>query len=215
MEAEWTIDELGEQVALALSVDYDEPSNGQVRAVPDRRSIRYYTSLGLVDRPLAMRGRTALYGRRHLHQLVAIKRLQAQGRSLAEVQTQLAGASDRQLASLARVPQVSMPRRPPEPAPGRGDFWRAAPAEVDSAAARPPDDTAASSPVAAPGAAAAAFTTSVRFELAPGVSLHVDTRTTPTAADAAAIAVAAQQLLEQLRIRGLLATSRFKMEEDR
>ena len=73
----WTIDELGAVVALALSVDYAGQANGRVREVPDRRTIRYYTTLGLIDRPARMRGRTALYGRRHLLQLVAIKRLQA------------------------------------------------------------------------------------------------------------------------------------------
>src|SRR3954468_22885713 len=87
----WTIDELGAQVALALSVDYDGPPNGRVRDVPDRRTIRYYTTLGLLDRPAEMRGRTALYGRRHLMQLVAIKRLQARGLSLSEVQQRLVG----------------------------------------------------------------------------------------------------------------------------
>src|ERR1700730_4103681 len=87
----WTIDELGRLVAAALSVDYAGQANGQVRDVPDRRTIRYYTTLGLIDRPAEMRGRTALYGRRHLLQLVAIKRLQAAGRSLTEIQQHLLG----------------------------------------------------------------------------------------------------------------------------
>ena len=50
--------------------------------VPDARTIRYYATLGLIDRPEAFRGRTALYGARHLSQLVAIKRLQAKVRHL-------------------------------------------------------------------------------------------------------------------------------------
>src|SRR5881392_2255064 len=98
----WTIDELGTRAALALSVDYAGPPNGRVREVPDRRTIRYYTTLGLLDRPAEMRGRTALYGRRHLLQLVAIKRLQARGLSLAEVQVELAAASDERLERIAR-----------------------------------------------------------------------------------------------------------------
>ena len=75
----WTINELGTQAALALSVDYAGSPNGRVREIPDRRTIRYYTTLGIVDRPLEMQGRSAFYGQRHLLQLVAIKRLQAQG----------------------------------------------------------------------------------------------------------------------------------------
>jgi hypothetical protein len=50
-----------------------------------------------------MRGRKAYYGRRHLLQLVAIKRLQAQGLSLVEIQQKLFGAKDAALKKLAGV----------------------------------------------------------------------------------------------------------------
>ncbi|MDX6262798.1 MAG: hypothetical protein QOH84_4486, partial [Kribbellaceae bacterium] len=69
----WTLGELAERVEAALA-DYPGQANGRVRAVPDQRAIRWYTTTGMVDRPAEMRGRTALYGRRHLLQLVAIKR---------------------------------------------------------------------------------------------------------------------------------------------
>ncbi len=65
-----------------------------------RGTIRYYTTLGLIDRALEMRGRTALYGPRHLLQLVAIKKLQAKGQALAEVQRTLAGQTDDALRAL-------------------------------------------------------------------------------------------------------------------
>jgi DNA-binding transcriptional MerR regulator len=127
----WTIDELGAQVALALSVDYEGPQDSRAREVPDRRTIRYYTTLGLIDRPAEMRGRTALYGRRHLVQLVAIKRLQARGHSLAEVQQQLLGLSDAALVRLAQVPDLdnlSARAGSSEPAPERGEpFWATIP----------------------------------------------------------------------------------------
>src|ERR1700730_17462993 len=100
----WTLDELGARVALALAVDYDGQANGRVREVPDRRTIRYYTTLGLIDRPAEMRGRTALYGLRHRLQLVAINRLQAGGPSLGETQTRLLGRTDSALRKLARLP---------------------------------------------------------------------------------------------------------------
>src|SRR5215467_13453823 len=105
----WTIAELGALVARALSVDYDGQTNGQVRDVPDRRTIRYYTTLGLIDRPAEMRGRTALYGRRHLLQLVAIKKLQARGRTLAEIQERLVGLTDAALRRLAQLPTRDTP----------------------------------------------------------------------------------------------------------
>ena len=124
----WTIDELCAQVALALSVDYSGQNNGQVRDVPDLRSIRFYTSIGLLDRPSAMRGRTGLYGRRHLLQLVAIKRLQAKGQSLAELQQRLLGLSDSELAQIAQLPNAV--DETPLPERRSATFWMESPAPV-------------------------------------------------------------------------------------
>lgn len=126
----WTIDELGEAIRRALSVDYAGAPTARVRSMPDRRTIRYYTTLGMLDRPLAMRGRTALYGRRHLMQVVAIKRLQAEGRSLAEIQRRLSGLPDEELAEIARLPEgLPPPPRVPARAPRRARFWAEPPAE--------------------------------------------------------------------------------------
>src|ERR671912_103817 len=119
-EARWTLDELAERVDDALAVGYAGQSSGRVRAVPDRRAIRWYTTIGLIDRPVAHRGRTALYGPRHLLQLVAVKRLQAKGLPLVAIQQELAGATDTQLAQLARVahpaPASAAPLAAPAPA---------------------------------------------------------------------------------------------------
>jgi len=99
------MDELVERVREALTAEYPGAPNGRVRDLPDRRAIRWYTTIGLVDKPLGMRGRTALYGPRHLQQLVAIKRRQAEGRSLAEIQVEFSWLSPEQLGDLSRVPQ--------------------------------------------------------------------------------------------------------------
>jgi DNA-binding transcriptional MerR regulator len=129
----WTLDDLSARVALALARDYDGQPSGRVRDVPDRRTIRYYTTLGLLDRPAEMRGRTALYGRRHLLQLVAIKRLQARGLSLAEIQERLLGLPNSRLESLAELPRnaeaTSAELSPPEEETPdrRSSFWTAAP----------------------------------------------------------------------------------------
>lgn len=127
----WTIDELGSQVALALATGYDGAPNGRVRGIPDLRTIRYYTTLGLLDRPAQMRGRTALYAHRHLLQLVAVKRLQARGLALAEIQEKLLGQTDRQLASIAQLPEPTAPapNEGSEPNGEREEFWKTAPAE--------------------------------------------------------------------------------------
>ena len=125
----WTLDQLAERVGAALSVDYDGQVSGRVREVPDQRAIRYYTTIGLVDRPAAMRGRTALYVRRHLLQLVAIKRLQADGLSLARIQRELAGATNAQLERVARIPPAEDPATAPvvtAVATPRRAFWKQA-----------------------------------------------------------------------------------------
>jgi DNA-binding transcriptional MerR regulator len=94
--------------------------NGRVRDVPNERLVRWYVTVGLVDPPLSRRGRVAQYGRRHLLQLVAVKRRQAEGRSLAEIQAELAGATDEKLAAVARVPgTLPAPEAPAVP----GRFW--------------------------------------------------------------------------------------------
>ncbi len=104
MDDGWTLDELVRRAALALAADDVRAPNGRVRDLPDGRAIRWYATIGLVDRPLASRGRTARYGPRHLRQVVAVKRRQAQGRTLAEIQAELAGATDAALAAAAHVP---------------------------------------------------------------------------------------------------------------
>ncbi|MEU8663734.1 MerR family transcriptional regulator [Actinoplanes philippinensis] len=127
------MEQLVERVSAALAAEYPGAPNGRVREVPDRRSIRWYTTIGLVDRPLGTRGRTVLYGPRHLLQLVAIKRRQAAGRTLAEIQEELGGASEETLAAVARVPDrvlVSDEPLPSAPA-SRSPFWKAAPAAAD------------------------------------------------------------------------------------
>src|SRR5688500_11943957 len=103
-EERWTLDQIAARVAIALEEGgYEGAPNARVRDVPDERVIRYYTTLGLVDRP-AYAGRTAMYGLRHLKQIVAIKRLQSEGLSLSEVQQRLAGLAPAALTRLARVP---------------------------------------------------------------------------------------------------------------
>ena len=137
MDDTWTIGELAEQAADLLG---SQPSlGGRVRDVPNERLIRWYTTIGLLDPPLARRGRIALYGPRHLLQLVATKRRQADGRSIADIQAELTGATDETLSAIAGIP---VPRRVPstQPVPAavptgtRERFWTAQPTSPAPAA---------------------------------------------------------------------------------
>lgn len=121
MEAIWTLQELVAEVSTRIAA-LPAPRNGQVRAIPDDRTVRYYGTIGLLDRPSVMRGRTALYGRKHVAQVVAIKRLQALGRSLSEIQT-LWPTLD--ALTLARMSGVELEAQPQPPA--RAGFWKREP----------------------------------------------------------------------------------------
>ncbi|MGW4945977.1 MerR family transcriptional regulator [Actinoplanes sp. NPDC004185] len=193
------MDELVERVRQALAAEYPGAPNGRVRDVPDRRAIRWYTTTGLVDRPAGMRGRTALYGPRHLLQLVAVKRRQAQGHSLAAIQAELAGASDAELAVAARVPERLLTVADDAAVadgPARPRFWAAQPAPaviLPAAPAAPATDEPAAATARPVGGVA----------LGGGAILVLPVR--PGAADYEAIATAARPLLDLLAARGLLA----------
>lgn len=75
-------------------------ADARVAEVPDARTLRYYQTLGILDKPLRYDGRKAVYGYRHLLQALSVKLLQGQGYSLTQVQQVLSGA-DR--AELERV----------------------------------------------------------------------------------------------------------------
>jgi DNA-binding transcriptional MerR regulator len=214
----WTLPELVAEVAARIAA-LPAPKNGQVRAVPDERTVRYYVTLGLLDRPSAMRGRTALYGPRHVAQVVAIKRLQAMGRSLQEIQALWPTLDD---PTLARMSGLALPvaARPA----ARAEFWKREPRQADAAvnggASRALDLDADAAPPAAmlggpataggPGApsplSSAASAVELRIELAPHVVLSlavVDDRVTVSPADVRAIRAAAAPLLAELASRRL------------
>jgi DNA-binding transcriptional MerR regulator len=82
-----------------------------------RRTVRYYVQEGLLPAPLGV-GRGRHYGPAHLEQLLRVKALQEEGRSLTEIRAILAG--NRNGSGEPRLPIV--PRRSPwtrlELAPG-------------------------------------------------------------------------------------------------
>jgi len=115
METELSLDALAEEVGRVLGERglLEAQGDRRVSGAPDGRTVRYYTTLGLLDPP-AIHGRQARYGRRHVLQLAAIKALQASRLSLAEIQDRLYGRSEAELmAVLAAAP----PAREPGPRP--------------------------------------------------------------------------------------------------
>jgi DNA-binding transcriptional MerR regulator len=182
VSSSWTLPELVAQVAERIAA-LPPPKNGQVRAVPDDRTVRYYGTIGLLDRPLAMRGRTALYGPRHLAQVVAIKRLQSTGKSLGEIGELWPTLDDPTLARMSGVSLATMGKRG-----DRKEFWKQEPAAEPVAAT-------ASSPV------------ELRVQLASGVSLIIAVDSSAalalSTADVRAIRAAAAPLVTELAHRRL------------
>lgn len=128
-EPRWTIKELVQEVEKALQLDYWGQANGRIKDFPTLRAVRLYTMLGLLDRPI-LKGRTGYYHLRHLMQLVAIKRLQAEGLSLVAIQNKLLGLSDEELAQIAKLPEESRLRASAplshQPVRKRARFWQPA-----------------------------------------------------------------------------------------
>jgi DNA-binding transcriptional MerR regulator len=173
----WTLDELNAQAVRALG-------DGAARELGPR-TLRYYATLGLLDRPSAMRGRQAFYGERHLLQLVAIKRLQALGLTLADVQARLRGAGTTALQGLAALPDGFVVGDASVVVSDRDDeeFWARTPmSEVNTPRAQ-----------------------LVTVPLDPAVTLNLASHHALSSADLDAVHAAAAELLRVLRARGLIA----------
>ncbi len=179
MTMQWRLDELVQRSRRLLALlPGGEGGSRRVRWRPDARLVRYYTTLGLLDRPAELRGRTAYYCDRHLLQLLAIKTLQARGLSLQTVQTELAGLPDTvlaqqiglppdwvgRLAEESATPDASRTAEPAATLSSPARFWERAPAE--------------SAPAASP-APALPMTELLAITLAPGAQLLIDRRHYP------------------------------------
>jgi hypothetical protein len=213
----WTLDELAERVARALAADDVRAPNARITEVPNRRVIRWYATIGLVDRPLAARGRAALYGPRHLLQIVAVKRRQAEGHTLAQIQAELTGATDATLRRVAAVPDelLDAPAGSPdghrEVGRNRERFWShpsttpaPAPAGLRSEASASERAGEEGARPWAPGPARAERAPVLSALFLDGGALLV-LPVQPDPADVPAIHAAATPLLDLLAARGLLA----------
>ena len=114
-----TLGELVVESARLLTQIGASIHDDRVADAPDARNLRYYQGLGLIDRPLRYDGRQAIYGRRHLVQVLAIKLLQSQGYALAQIQAAFQAQSYEALEAgvlealgQPRTPVSTLPQRP-------------------------------------------------------------------------------------------------------
>lgn len=105
----YTLDELCLEVERCLE-HYgfrERVIDHRISAAPDARTVRYYTSLGLVDRPRIV-SRHARYGPRNLVQLLAVKALQVQDLALADIQQRLFGRSEAELLAIVEAAAAAL-----------------------------------------------------------------------------------------------------------
>jgi DNA-binding transcriptional MerR regulator len=117
-DCEYDLSELARAVREILQGARAAPSDGRVAAYPDERTLRYYQSTGIIQGPARYEGRSAVYGYRHLLQAVAVKLLQAQGLSLAQIQRAIANAAQSEIeaAVLDALSPFCSPNSGAEPA---------------------------------------------------------------------------------------------------
>src|SRR3954469_16973675 len=98
----WNARGLAAHVTSLVDAAGLRPTNASARAAPSARSVRFYVSHGLLDRPEGT-GTAATYGYRHLLQLLGIKIRQREGQRLEVIKREmkeLAGdALERRVAS--------------------------------------------------------------------------------------------------------------------
>jgi DNA-binding transcriptional MerR regulator len=142
----------------------------KVTDIPTARTIRFYTTNSLVDKPVARDGVNALYGYRHLLQILAIKYLQSQYLPLVKIKSLVENADNRELELL--IPAIA-----PVTATHRGlareDLRITARSLLPKAGAG--DSSCRSGEVAAEtvGTGPAPTDTWHRVEVGPGIELHV------------------------------------------
>jgi len=157
-ERPMTLDELASQANAMLDEYGVEVADRRAAASIDGRTVRFYQTLGVLPKP-EYEGRRALYSLTHLVRLVAAKRLQAEGHSLAQIQAALPARTDAQLVRALTAMHARSAPKPSEAAGPPALPWPIPPGQ-------PP--------------APAAPATLHAFTLAPGVTLMID----PAAIDA-------------------------------
>ena len=92
-----TIDELVEEADGLLAELAPKQSRYKVTERPDARTVRYYVTQKLLDKPLSYEGGRARYSGRHLLRLLLIKKLQAEHHSLQQIARLLEASDDEAL----------------------------------------------------------------------------------------------------------------------
>lgn len=123
----------GQQIMDQLG--WHEGDSKRVTWTPTPRLLRYYTTLGILDRAARFQGRVALYTGKHLLQVLAIKHLQLAGKKLEDIQQLMLGLNEEKLAQMLGLAlPLPLPQQSHEvdkPPVRRSDFWHELPTRPD------------------------------------------------------------------------------------
>jgi DNA-binding transcriptional MerR regulator len=125
---EYGITALTEQVNDWCSHHRVQPLHNGASSTVTVRNIRYYQTLGLVDRPVRTDGNG--FTEKHRLQVIAIRLLQAKGLPLEKIQRLLHGRTEEELSEIERD-GVEKANLAPAPQPPRGIDWRVIPVADD------------------------------------------------------------------------------------
>jgi DNA-binding transcriptional MerR regulator len=119
-DARFFLDDLVDTASRYLRHGAFDVADGRVAASIEARNVRFYQTTGLLNPPRRYDGRKAVYEYRHLLQVLAIRRLQAEGHPLAAIQASLPAQTTQQLeaallSSLGTAPAPRAPQPPPSP----------------------------------------------------------------------------------------------------
>ncbi len=91
------LDELVDIANHLISLVVPEQPSDRVTEILNERTLRYYIAEGLIDRPLGKEGTAALYGYRHLLQILAVKLLQESFLPIRRIKEILADKSNEEM----------------------------------------------------------------------------------------------------------------------
>ncbi|HEY6000995.1 MAG TPA: MerR family transcriptional regulator [bacterium] len=177
-ETSFTLQQLIAILEEQLPLIAPEQTRYRVTTVPTERTIRFYTGQGLVDKPVGRDRQQALYGYRHLLQILVIKYLQSHYLPLRKIRALVENAGNRDLEQL--IPEIASANwahrglvRDDRKVPV--DRGRQAGAAItrEPAAAGARDALPGPTPDIDAPAAAADLGAWHRLEAAPGIELHV------------------------------------------
>jgi DNA-binding transcriptional MerR regulator len=199
--------ELASEAAKILSESGLAQERGTVTELPDERTIRYYLAEGLVSPAEDKQGTASVFGYRHLLQLLAVKKLQAEHLPIRKIRELVESREVRELERLLGLDGGTVSKNEAlsyleklltRPAP----ISPPSQARPLNFSASPPSSASSSTraPAAVPGGNSSVAWE--RIEIEPGLELHVQSNYQPPS-DARGLRRLTQAFVRLIESRGL------------